>query len=827
MALFRSDKRSILQRLKNRDWRTPEHREELLQELLEYELKLSDLSWMLGSRERVLRSFALQIISQSNDPTIADELIDVALESEEGSRTTLYRVIVDNADSGTISRLQGMLNSDKMNRRDVAVGVLLTFPPEDIRELFFDLLRHSEREVRLRALRKVIDSENRIPERTLRRHLLALARDPEERIRALAIQTLADNPDDEVLDLLCERLRVDSYAIKRTVGKALDVLAEAKDSRLMDRLVPLLSAGDFEARDIVFRILFKAGDPTEFIRRVILYSRTLMGWIRERIHQTISAFGEEVLDPVIQLMSSPEEDIRNAALIFATHFKSDRLVEPLIALTSDVNWWSRIIALETLAQYEDERVVDVLIGCLEDEEVRWSAIEALAKIGSPRALGPIARLLRDSVVDVRREVVRALEAYNDPRALPLLEQCFKSDPSLAVREQALGAYRSVSKKNQLAIDEAALLEKLHAGRGGRSALERLLVKTRRCGASDLHLSPDTEPVIRLNGELRPLGSPEIKLTADQVREMVADILTEDLRQRFKTERQLDLCHEVPDVGRYRVNIFQEMRGVAAAFRVIPNEIPDFEFTGLPSFVMDIANYNQGLVIICGPAGAGKTTTLAALVNLFNERRHGHILTIEDPIEFLHPYRNCLVNQRGIGSDTKSFPAALRAALREDPDVVIVGEMRDLETCRLAFNAAETGHVVIGTMQTSSATKALRRLIDIFPTGEKPQVRSSVAELLKLVICQTLVPARVRGRVPCHEILVMTRGMAHAVREERDTLLPSLIQMGRGVGMQHMDDGLMRLYRDGLITAEEAYLRAEKRELFEPFVSETFIQSVYH
>ena len=295
-------------------------------------------------------------------------------------------------------------------------------------------------------------------------------------------------------------------------------------------------------------------------------------------------------------------------------------------------------------------------------------------------------------------------------------------------------------------------------------------------------------MMRLAADLvRAQGEP---FTAEQTEAMVREILSEAQWERLQKERQLDFCHYIPTAGRYRANVFIDQKGMNAVFRVIPERPPTIAEIGLPPHLAEIADYHQGLVIVCGPSGSGKSTTLAALVNLFNETRHDHVITLEDPVEFVHPFKNCLVNQREVGRDTQSFARALRAALREDPDVIVIGELRDTESVSLALTAAETGHIVLGTLNSTSAAKAVDRILSSFPVDEQGQVRAALSESLKFVIAQRLLPAKEpRKQVACFEVLRNTVAVANMIRDEKTYQIPSAMQIGRSQGMQTFDDAL--------------------------------------
>jgi twitching motility protein PilT len=280
---------------------------------------------------------------------------------------------------------------------------------------------------------------------------------------------------------------------------------------------------------------------------------------------------------------------------------------------------------------------------------------------------------------------------------------------------------------------------------------------------------------------------------------------------------------MPQAGRYRANVFCDHHGYNGVFRVIPDKPPTIMELGLPVQLAEISDYHQGLVLVCGPSGSGKSTTLAALVNLFNETRNDHILMMEDPVEFVHPFKNCLVNQREVGSHTGSFSRALRAALREDPDVIVIGELRDNESISLALTAAETGHIVLGTLNSTSAPKAIDRILSSFPADEQPQIRASLSESLKYCIAQRLLPAKEgRKQVAAFEVLKGTSNIAQMIRDEKTYQIYSAMQIGRSMGMQTFDEALKDLLRRDQISPETAYMASLKKEDFEPMVSAEFI-----
>lgn len=331
------------------------------------------------------------------------------------------------------------------------------------------------------------------------------------------------------------------------------------------------------------------------------------------------------------------------------------------------------------------------------------------------------------------------------------------------------------------------------------------------GASDLHLSAGVAPMIRVSGDMRRVNVPP--LNHSQVRDMVYDIMNDKQRKDYEKYFECDFSFEIPGLARFRVNALNQNRGAGAVFRTIPSKILTLEQLNAPTIFKQFAETPRGIVLITGGTGSGKSTTLAAMMNYRNETEYGHILTIEDPIEFVHESKRCLVTQREVHRDTLGFNEALRSALRQDPDVILVGEMRDLETIRLALSAAETGHVVFGTLHTSSAAKTIDRLVDVFPTEEKDMIRAMLSESLKAVVSQTLLKKAGGGRVAAHEIMVGTPAIRNLIRENKVAQMFSAIQTGQKFGMQTLDQCLQRLLKENLITRESAREKAANKDNF--------------
>jgi twitching motility protein PilT len=342
-----------------------------------------------------------------------------------------------------------------------------------------------------------------------------------------------------------------------------------------------------------------------------------------------------------------------------------------------------------------------------------------------------------------------------------------------------------------------------------SDLLNFMVKNK---ASDLHLSAGQPPMIRVNGDMRKINLPP--LSHDETHAMVYDIMSDSQRKQYEDTFECDFSFEIKGVSRFRVNAFKQNRGAAAVFRSIPSEVLSLEQLNCPAVFKTIAEQPRGIVLVTGPTGSGKSTTLAAMVDYLNQTTQSHILTIEDPIEFVHESKKSLINQREVGPQTQSFKNALKSALREDPDIVLVGELRDLETISLALTAAETGHLVFGTLHTSSAAKTVDRVIDVFPAAEKEMVRAMLSESLRAVISQSLLKkSNGTGRIAAHEIMIGTPAIRNLIRENKVAQMYSMMQTGQQHGMQTLDQCLLDLVRTGHVSVDEARMYAQQKENF--------------
>lgn len=346
-------------------------------------------------------------------------------------------------------------------------------------------------------------------------------------------------------------------------------------------------------------------------------------------------------------------------------------------------------------------------------------------------------------------------------------------------------------------------------------IQDLLLEAKEKGASDVHLNVGIPPIFRLNGKLAKTQFSI--LSPEDVHELIYSLISDQQKEQFEKDRQLDFSYELKDVSRFRINVFRHRLGEAAAIRLIPTEIKNVSELGLPDVISTLAEKDKGIILATGPTGSGKSTTLAALIDIINTNRYEHIISIEDPIEFIHQHKNCIISQREIGEHTDSFASALRVALREDPDVILVGEMRDLETISMALRAAETGHLVFSTLHTNSAADTIERIINAFPAHQQAQARMQVSGTIEAVIAQTLIPtADGLGRIVAAELMLATPAIRNLIRDEKIYQIPSTIQISRNIGMQSLDQSLKDLLMEGKITREDAIRKATNKKAFLEF-----------
>ena len=832
MALFQGgDLKDAIRKLANREFSSPEERDEMLARVTSAEgVRARDVTWMLFRPDRSLRDTAAKILLKVRDP----ETFDVFLGETEGKPEAAMRAAVTVFFTlnipGIEQRVAQVLAPPQKETKETrkmqeAARRLVAEAPltKQFEPLLWQLASTGTAAERLQYLSRLAAGE--VDQQTLPRWQ-KLAADSDPQLKEKALEVLSTKAAATSVELFVKELPNVGYATQQLLVDALTKAATARGPEIVDKLLPLIASGDAGTRNAVMKILIGMGNPGEVIKRYVYYSKTLAGFVRDRALESMRVFGDALMEPAIELLYDPDPDVRAAAIAVATSFEDPRVVPATIELLKDPDWWIRIAATDTLGRLKDSRAVEPLIAALTDPDLKWSAVEALGRIGDPRALNALGRMLADPMPDVRIEVMSALRNFNHPQVRNALMQMAQNDPERAVRTRAVDILDDLSLTDRNSMSQVDAVRKnalTVQSKEGEPRLNTMLIATRNQGASDFHLAVGQPPVIRLAADL--LRANAEPFTPEQTESMLKEVLTEPQWEILKTHHQLDFCYFIPQGGRYRGNVFYDHKGYNAVFRVIPEKPPTILELGLPAHLAEIADYHQGLVLICGPSGSGKSTTLAALVNLFNETRNDHVLTMEDPVEFVHPFKSCLINQREVGTHTQSFARALRAALREDPDVIVIGELRDNESISLALTAAETGHIVLGTLNSTSAPKAIDRIMSSFPVDEQPQIRASLSESMKYVIAQRLLPAKEgRKQVAAFEVLKGTSNIANMIRDEKTYQIYSAMQIGRGLGMQTFDEALKDLVKRDQITPETAYMAANKKEEFEAMVSADFLKS---
>ncbi len=813
--IFHSSLQDNLGKLAHNEYASDEERDGLLQAVFEAQnIKPRDVVWMAYRPELFLREGSVRLLRRLRTTDTINQFVVESKGKTEATLRAATEILFGLRIPGIEKHLTALLAAEDEAVRDATRRLVFEAPVTPaLSSLFWNLAESpntGNRSVFLERLTTMELSEDEVPRWVKQVH------DDDPMVRAAALRFLGDKRAVESVDLIVDNLARVDYATQQHLITALSRVAPSLGTDFVDRLLPLMASGEAGTRSAVIKIFLSLGNRHDLVKRYLKFSKGLAGWARDRALDSMKEFGSDLIEPTIELLSDPDDEVRAMALVVAGSFEDPRIIPATISLLKDDDWWLRVTAADTLGRFKDEQATAALVATLEDPEARWAAVEALGRIGDPRALQPLAKLLADPAPEVRIEVLLALRNFDHPKILEALQKVASSDPDRVVRGRALEIAEEVAKRTKIAIEDGPQLRasalKVEVS-DNEPRLHALLVETRNRGGSDFHLAVGLPPMFRESSDLLAMDGE--RFSAADCETMVREILTGEQWQRLEKEQQLDLCYYIPRAGRYRANIFLDHKGLNGVFRVIPEKPPTIAEIGLPGHLEEIASHHQGLVLVCGPSGCGKTTTLAALVNLFNETRQSHIITLEEPVEFVHPFKNCLINQREIGPDTRSYARALRGALREDPDVIVIGDLRDSDAIALALTAAETGHIVLGTLSSTTAPKAIDRVITNFPHAEQPQVRVALAESLKYVIAQRLLPIEgTRDRVACFEILKGTMSVANLIRDEKTFQLRSAMQLGRLQGMQTFDDALRELVRRGTISAESAYLHAVSQDEFE-------------
>ncbi|HVE65858.1 MAG TPA: PilT/PilU family type 4a pilus ATPase, partial [Thermoanaerobaculia bacterium] len=810
-----ADAQSLLAKAQARGWKSDGEREALLDGLAAVpDLEPPDLAWLVVDPDPALRRRGQALLAPFPYEAVESALLSYLVSRTEAVRRLALDALASLAGASFPSKLPGLLN----HRDPVVVGTALDWMRRNPSEKSLTLAAVALNSASPGMRRKAYSIVEATPSAQVVPFALKGLEDEDEDLRYRSIQLLARFPDEAAIGPLLKHCHFDSRRIQDAAIAALSPLLARADIRWNEDLIPLLSDENPRVRQLASRIL-KTQDPARVAEAFLNAYQDTYGPRRDHALEGLRELGPQYIPAFLERDQDPDHRIAALASAVAVTIRSPEVVPHCIRYLEGDDWWLRDRAAHALGELRDERGLQPLLKMLADPESNLSAAAALGTWGTPAALPALLEAYKRGTKDLRLEILDAFARIQDRRVAGLLAGIVKADPEPLVREKAARLAEAIAGSDEAIAGPAARDFASHDFEAVPGpSLAELLGHARAVGASDLHLSSGTVPHVRVNGNLAAL--PMSESTPAELEAWVRPILSPDHARTFEARQQLDFCHKDPALGRFRTNVFLQRKGMSVVFRLVPFEVPNLADIGLPESLWEITTFSQGLILVTGPAGCGKTTTLAALVDRINATERCHILTIEDPIEYVHSSKEALVNQREIPAHSQSFARALRQSRREDPDVILVGEMRDLETISLAITAAETGHLVLATLHTTTASSTVDRIINAFPPDQQSQIRQMVSDSLKAVISQTLLPRRGgNGRVAAWEILRNSPAVSGLIREAKTFQLPSAIQTGAGAGMMLMDTSLLKLVQEGTVDPRAAYDRALRKDAFEPFLEE--------
>jgi twitching motility protein PilT len=808
---------ALLGKIRARGWKNESERDELFKAVsAQPELDAEDVAWMAVEQDASVRSGGLGILKRVPYEAASAALFPFLGSKTEPVRRTAMQALEQLAGSGFVDRLQAFLTHADPAVVHAALDYLKRNPSEKALPWIARAITTSgSPAVRKKAFAIV---EATASPRAAAVALEALGDDDEE-IRFRAIQVLAKSPHESHIPALLQHCRNDSHRVQDAAIVALGPLL-ASSRTWNDEILMLLADANPKVRQLASRII-ATQEPLRVADAFLRTFREIYGPTKDRAIEALRELGPEFIRAFLDRDHSADPGQAALASSIAVTIRSPEAVPHCIRFLTGDDWWLRDRAAMALAEIRDESALPHLLALLDNAESNLSAAAALGVWRTPKALPGLLEAYKkgESHKDLRLEILDAFARIEDPRIAPLLQKIaqVEKDPLVRTKAARLAALRGGGAEAATNAAGPKVFQPLEFEATPRPGLADLLRHARAVGASDLHLATDTVPQMRVHGHLGPLPLPPSE--SGQMDEWLESVLVDGRAEALEKRRQVDFCHKDDELGRFRTNVFFQRKGRAAVFRLIPYEVPNLTDIGLPESLWEITSYSQGLVLVTGAAGCGKTTTLAALVDRINETQRSHILTVEDPIEYVHAHKEALVNQREIPSHSQSFARALRQALREDPDVILVGEMRDLETISLAITASETGHLVLATLHTTTAPATVDRIINAFPPDQQGQIRLMISDSLKAVVSQTLLPRRDgSGRVAAYEILRNTPAVGGLIRDAKTFQIPTAMQTGAASGMILMDGALLQLVQEGTIEPRVAYDRALRKEAFEPFLA---------
>ena len=827
---LRSEPAFVVQ-LREHKWSSEQQKRELLEKF--QTISKPDVEWVAWTaldQTPEIRIAGLAILKRRHDRAGREALVPLLKTRSEAVRRAVMRFLKDLAGPQLGPFLQEVASRGDDFARLAALDLARELPAEAAFDIARRVLTAANPAVRARALKAVSEMTFEGSAAVAASLAVPLLQDENEEIRYSALAVLEKNPNESYFPDVLQMARTGGGRVAEASFAAIRrLLASAKQDHTPE-IVPLLADGNLSVRQGAVNLLLPFA-PDLLARRILEHFRGSFVWVRDRAVETARDGLPGYVNALLALTKDPDPAFAKAASEMTLAISDTKALPVWIKLVDDRDLWVRTRAVETLgrAGKGSDEVLARLLAALKDPDLLIPATSALGELGDKRAAPPLLDAFKGAATrpDVQIEILDAMgklaaaEPTLQPQVATLCTRVAQmAQLDAAVRERArrlVGKISGDEARDALPDIEPEIKTVDLAGNTGARLVE-FLADTVKRGASDLHLAAGFVPHRRVQGILEPLDAPH--MTRARATQLIREVLTEAEWKRLERERQVDVCLKLPGLGRFRANFYSQRSGFDACFRVIPKSIPTIEEIGLPPSLNDVLKFTQGLVLVTGPSGCGKSTTLAALIDRINETRPCHIITVEDPVEFVHANKEALVNQRQVPHHTASFARALKAALREDPDVILVGEMRDLDTISLAITASETGHLVLGTLHTTNAPATIDRVVSSFPPGQQGQIRVMLADSLKAVVSQALLPRRgYAGRVAAFEILRSTSAVSALIREGKTHQLPSQLQTGQNAGMITMDQSLLKLCEEGKIDPERAMEKALKKEPFEKLLAD--------
>jgi twitching motility protein PilT len=807
-----------LEKLRAHGWKNEAERDDLLKvAAAATELEAEDVAWMAVESDATIRQAGLGLLKRHPYEVSSAAIFPFLASKTEAIRRQAMQALEQLAGGNFLERLQAFLVHPDPVVVHAALDHLRRNPNEKALPWLARLIASAHSPAIRRKAFTIVET---MPSPRVAQVALAALESDDEELRFRAVQLIAKFPDDSQIPTLLRHCRNDSTRVQEAAIATLSPVLAASKGTWTAELLPLLADTNPKVRQIASRIV-ATQPPARIAEAFLVTFKGTFGPMRDRAVHALGELGPEFLRAFLERDLGGDPAQAALAASIAVTIRAPEAIPHCVRFLTGEDWWLRDRAALALAEIRDESTLPNLLQMLKDPESNLSAAAALGVWGTPKALPGLLEAYKqaDTLKDLRLEILDAFGRIDDPRIGPLLQKIVQVDPDPLVRDKAASLVRARAGQ---AVDTSGsgtgrTFEPLDFAATPNPTLADLLRHARAVGASDLHLATGTVPQMRVFGRLGPLPLPEA--SPERMAAWLEPLLSGDRAADLESRRQIDFCHKDTELGRFRTNVFFQRKGPSAVLRLVPYEIPNLVDLGVPQSLWEITGYSQGLILVTGPASCGKTTTLAAFVDRINETEPGHILTVEDPIEYVHTSKESLVNQREVPAHTRSFAKALRQSLREDPDVILVGEMRDLETIALAITAAETGHLVLATLHTTTAASTVDRIINAFPSDQQGQIRMMVADSLKAVVSQTLLPRRDgRGRVAAFEILRNTPNVAGLIRDSKSFQLPTAMQTGSASGMVLMDSALLQLVQEGTIEPRVAYERAHRKEAFEALLS---------